>query len=202
MFLFAATMLMQQQRQQQQSVQQTSNTSFMQQQNTQQQTMIQQSSSTLQSQQQFRVDTFEYRLVQEVEFRQAITQRSANEPDAHLPQLVQGEPLAPQIHQKPRSTKVAQGNNATFTTVLKANPTPRPTWFHNGERLRQGDKYKMTQTESGETTLVVMNVVASDSGMYTLLAENPSGATVASAQLAPVSEDITNGIQEHHMEIT
>lgn len=77
------------------------------------------------------------------------------------------------------------------------NPTPRVTWFRNGERLRQSEKYQMSQN-GNQFTLVVRNVNPSDNGMYTLLAENPSGATVASAQMAcvPKSEDIMNGIQE------
>lgn len=66
----------------------------------------------------FRVDTFEYRLLHEVEFRQAITQRAANEQDVSFGGPIQGVPQAPQLQQKPRATKVPQGNNATFTVVI------------------------------------------------------------------------------------
>ena len=186
---------MQQQRQQQQSVQQ-SKQSFMQHQSVQQQhhqTMLQNGNL----QQSFRVDTFEYRLLHEVEFRQAITQRTSNEQDLDFGALTEGPPQAPQLQQKPRATKVPQGNNATFTAIINANPSPRLTWFRNGERLRQSNKYQMSQSDQ-QVTLVVCNVTPNDNGQYTLLAENPSGATVASAQLAcvPQTENIVNGIQE------
>ena len=190
--------MMQQQRQQQQSMQQSKQTFMQQQQTMQQQTMLQ---NGHQMQQSFRVDTFEYRLLHEVEFRQAISQRAANEQDVDFSGPIQGPPQAPQLQQKPRATKVAQGNSATFTAIINANPIPRLSWFCNGERLRQSNKYQMSQT-GNQVTLVVSNVSASDNGQYTLLAENPSGATVASAQLAcvPRSDDIVNGIQETRIE--
>lgn len=184
--------MMQQQRQQQQSIQQKQ--TFMQQQTTMQQQQSFMQNGQMQS---FRVDTFEYRLLNEVEFRQAITQRVANEQDVDLSGPVQGVPQAPQLQQKPRATKVAQGNSATFTAIVSANPSPRVTWFRNGERLRQSEKYQMSQS-GNQVTLVVRNVSSTDNGHYTLLAENISGATVSSAQLAcvPRSDDIVNGIHE------
>ena len=190
---------MQQQRQQQQQQfqQQQQQTKQVTQTFMQQQAMQQQQAPVLQSSQMFRVDTFEYRLLHEVEFRQAITQRTASEQDVNFSVPVQGAPQAPQLQQKPRATKVGQGNNATFTAVINANPGARVTWFRNGERLVQSPKYEMSQA-GNQYTLVVRNVTAADNGFYTLLAENPSGATVASAQLAcvPRTDDIMNGIQD------
>lgn len=62
---------------------------------------------------------------------------------------------------------------------------PQVIWFKNGVRLQSSDKYLMTQS-AGQVTLVVKQVNASDNGYYTMLAENNSGCTVASAQLAVV----------------
>lgn len=66
-------------------------------------------------------------------------------------------------------------------------------WFKNGVGLQQSDKYLMTQS-AGQVTLVVKQVNSQDSGYYTMLAENSSGCTVASAQLAVVPRgEVTNG---------
>lgn len=183
-FLTAAYM-MQQQRQHQQQLFQSKQQTFMQSQQMQRTQQQQQMSTLPVGVDSFRVDTFEYRILHEVEFRQSLTQKVAGEMDVGHRGPLQGPPQAPHIQQKPRSSKVAEHNNATFTVKVSANPTPRVIWFHNGERLLQSDKYLMSQS-AGQVTLVVKNVTARDSGYYTMLAENPSGCTVASGQLAVV----------------
>lgn len=69
----------------------------------------------------FKVDTFEYRLLREVEFRESLTRRSQldlhteteTETETDFEQLT--TPLAPpQLVQQPRNTKLLQGSDATF----------------------------------------------------------------------------------------
>lgn len=122
---------MQQQRQQQQQ-QQSMQKSFLQQQQMSQQQFLQQQQQQLQQMQlmqngiqtSFRVDTFEYRLLHEVEFRRSLTVRMAGEV-VEEEGAIQGPPQAPQLLQKPRSTKVSDGGNATFTVKVSGYPTPR-----------------------------------------------------------------------------
>ncbi|XP_042888253.1 titin-like isoform X7 [Penaeus japonicus] len=187
-----AAYMMQQQRQ---SMQMQQSKSMMQQQqmsqtfSQQQQQMMSVQNGHMES---FRVDTFEYRLLHEVEFRRSLTVTVAGELEVDLG-AIQGPPQAPQLQQKPRSTKVSDGGNATFTVNVNGYPTPRVIWFKNGVGLQQSDKYLMTQS-AGQVTLVVKQVNSQDSGYYTMLAENSSGCTVASAQLAVVPRgEITNG---------
>jgi titin len=72
------------------------------------------------------VDTFEYRLLREKEFRQSITRREAGEADAEIPaQPTQGPIAPPQIGQKARNSKLLEGSDATFTAKISANPPPR-----------------------------------------------------------------------------
>nr|XP_036671085.1 titin isoform X4 [Drosophila suzukii] len=134
----------------------------------------------------FRVDTFEYRLLREVSFREAITRRSGYEQDSQLSQELdrnQGPAQAPQISQKPRSSKLIEGSDAVFTARVGSNPKPRLTWFHNGQRLVASQKYEISYS-SGVATLRVKNATARDGGHYTLLAENLQGCVVSSAVLA------------------
>lgn len=71
----------------------------------------------------FKVDTFEYRLLREVEFRESVTRRSQlelqqetttdTETEVEFDQLT--SPLAPpQLVQQPRNTKLQEGADATF----------------------------------------------------------------------------------------
>lgn len=72
----------------------------------------------------FKVDTFEYRLLREVEFRESLTRRSQSdlqtetetETETDFEQLT--TPLAPpQLVQQPRNTKLLQGSDATFQVI-------------------------------------------------------------------------------------
>jgi len=74
------------------------------------------------------VDTFEYRLLRELEFRESITRRFANESDLQISTIVDRNlgPIAPpQITQKPRNSKILEGSDAVFTAKITGNPKPR-----------------------------------------------------------------------------
>ena len=74
------------------------------------------------------MDTFEYRLLREVEFRESITRRYINEVDSQIVTTVDrslGPVAPPQIAQKPRNSKLAEGSDATFQAKVPGNPKPR-----------------------------------------------------------------------------
>lgn len=134
----------------------------------------------------FKVDTFEYRLLREVHFREQITTRYAGETDSQLSQVVERSgPVAPPLIQvKPRNSKLVEGSDAVFSMKVVANPKPRMSWFHNGHRIVPSEaKHEMTYSNN-QATLRIKTASASDSGHYTLLAENTQGCVVSSAVLA------------------
>ncbi|XP_068082222.1 titin [Anabrus simplex] len=134
----------------------------------------------------FKVDTFEYRLLREVEFRESITRRYIGESDAEMITVVDrslGPVAPPQIQQKPRNSKLTEGSEATFQAKITANPKPRLTWFKNGQRIVNSEKYQSSFSNQ-QASLKVQHLNADDSGHYTLLAENPQGCVVSSAYLA------------------
>lgn len=74
------------------------------------------------------MDTFEYRLLREVEYRESVTRRYSHETDARLSTVVDralGPAAAPQISQKPRNSKLSEGSDAVFSAKVPANPKPR-----------------------------------------------------------------------------
>lgn len=135
----------------------------------------------------FKVDTFEYRLLREVHFREQITTRYAGESDSQLSTVVDRSlgPVAPPLIQvKPRNSKLIEGSDATFSMKVVANPKPRMSWFHNGHRIIPSEaKHEMIYSNN-QATLRIKSASASDSGHYTLLAENTQGCVVSSAVLA------------------
>lgn len=143
----------------------------------------------------FKVDTFEYRLLREVSFRESITRRYGSETDAQLITTVEsalGPPAPPQISQKPRNSKLVEGADAVFSTRVSANPRPRLSWFKDGQRIIPSvDKHEITYSNQ-QATLRIKNTNSKDSGHYSLLAENPQGCQVSSAVLViePASEQV------------
>lgn len=138
------------------------------------------------SSEEFKVDTFEYRLLREVQFREQITMRNAYEADGQLSTVIERSgPVAPPLIQvKPRNSKLVEGSDAIFSMKVVANPKPRMSWFHNGQRIIPSEaKHEMTYSNN-QATLRIKTASASDSGHYTLLAENTQGCVVSSAVLA------------------
>ncbi|XP_018337981.1 PREDICTED: titin isoform X9 [Trachymyrmex septentrionalis] len=152
----------------------------------------------------FKVDTFEYRLLRELEFRESITRRFANESDLQISTVVDrtlGPVAPPQITQKPRNSKIVEGSDAVFTAKITGNPKPRLTWFKNGQRIRDSQRLE-TSYSNQQATLRIRVALPEDSGHYTLLSENPQGCTVSSAYLAIESSDQVDQVpyQAHQRE--
>lgn len=134
----------------------------------------------------FKVDTFEYRLLREVSYRESITRRYPGESDAQLSTLVDytlGPAAPPQISQKPRNSKLVEGTDAVFATKVSSNPKPRITWFKNGQRITSTTEKYETTYSNNQASLRIKNSNDKDSGHYTLLAENTQGCVVSSAVL-------------------
>lgn len=135
----------------------------------------------------FKVDTFEYRLVREVQFREQITRRNIGEIDTQLSTVIDralGPPSPPLIQVKPRNSKLVEGSDATFTMKVVGNPKVRLSWFHNGHRIIPSEARHEMIYSNNQATLRIKSATATDSGHYTLLAENTQGCVVSSAVLA------------------
>lgn len=135
----------------------------------------------------FKVDTFEYRLLREVHFREQITRRYSGEFDQQLSTVIDralGPASPPLIQVKPRNSKLVEGSDATFTMKVVGNPKVRLSWFHNGHRIIPSEAKYETTYSNNQATLRIKNASATDSGHYTLLAENTQGCVVSSAVLA------------------
>ncbi|XP_022243271.1 titin-like [Limulus polyphemus] len=138
----------------------------------------------------FRVDTFEYRLLREEEFRKSLIVRRHGEP---IPALDRSRPpSAPQLLQRPRNSKLVEGADATFQVQIGGNPQPQITWFKNGQVLVQTQRCT-TFVKETVATLQIRYICAEDAGYYTMLAENTSGRVACSAHL--VIEAKPTGVQ-------
>ncbi|RWS09309.1 titin-like isoform X1, partial [Dinothrombium tinctorium] len=133
----------------------------------------------------FRIDTFEYRLLREEEFRQTVIRQYTSKYEVWEQErpAIPNQPLsAPQVLQKPRNSKLVEGSEATFQARLTSNPPPKTYWFHNGRKINSSQRHRIS-FENGIASLYINNVQPEDAGYYTLLAENNYGQAVCSAHL-------------------
>ncbi|XP_054706308.1 titin-like isoform X2 [Uloborus diversus] len=150
----------------------------------------------------FRVDTFEYRLLREVEFRESLFRRLPGEeaPEKPVPLDKAQPPSAPQILARPRNSKLLEGSEATFQAKISGNPKPKITWFKNGQRIISSQRFKMSYAND-LAALHIHMALPEDAGYYTLLAENTNGRIACSAHLviegvgAPVSTTFQQQLQ-------
>lgn len=120
----------------------------------------------------FRVDTFEYRLLREIDFRESKTKRHPGEPETEVETDAESKPdtsppSAPQVTQRMRNSKLLEGSDATFQAKISGSPKPNITWFRNGQRIRSSQRCKMTFKNS-MTTLHIHMALPEDAGFYTI----------------------------------
>lgn len=78
--------------------------------------------------QSFKIDTFEYRLLREVDFRESITKRYPGEPETETDTDKEdgaGAITPPQLTQRLRNSKLLEGSEATFHAKVSGTPKPR-----------------------------------------------------------------------------
>ena len=71
-------------------------------------------------------------MLREVEFRESLTRRYVGESDTQIVTAVDrslGPVAPPQIAQKPRNSKLAEGSDAVFQAKVTANPKPRVSFL-------------------------------------------------------------------------
>ena len=76
------------------------------------------------------------------------------------------------------------GETVQFRAHYFGNPEPRVTWIKNSNRITVKDLRINIKTYSGESTLIVKDLRADDSGKYEVFIENEIGNDAASASLS------------------
>ena len=89
----------------------------------------------------------------------------------------------------PENTAVLFGESATFTCTAVGEPQPTTSWEFNGQTLTTDDKYNISSSNMGFTsTLVILDLVETDAGVYTCNVTNTYGDDSAAAQLVVQSK--------------
>uniref|UniRef100_A0A8C5R405 Ig-like domain-containing protein n=1 Tax=Leptobrachium leishanense TaxID=445787 RepID=A0A8C5R405_9ANUR len=86
---------------------------------------------------------------------------------------------------KPTSVKIAEGQTARFDLKVVGRPMPETFWFHNGKLFYIVNDYthKIVVKEDGTQSLIIVPAMPTDSGEWTVIAQNRAGKTSISTTL-------------------
>ncbi|XP_045052183.2 titin isoform X1 [Desmodus rotundus] len=84
---------------------------------------------------------------------------------------------------KPASFKCLEGQTARFDLKVVGRPMPETFWFHNGQQVINDYTHKVVIKEDGTQSLIIVPATPSDSGEWTVVAQNRAGKSSISVTL-------------------
>lgn len=82
----------------------------------------------------------------------------------------------PRVTVRMRSHRVGVGQNTKFTLNVQSKPEAQIRWYHNGQPIQEGNKYRMYNM-SGVLSLQIFDCQEEDSGTYRVTCTNAKGET-------------------------
>ncbi|KAK5870417.1 hypothetical protein PBY51_025052 [Eleginops maclovinus] len=127
------------------------------------------------STQEYKVSSFEQRLISEIEFRLERSPVEESDDDVqHDEDSVGG--VAPSLDQKIKHYKVFEGMPVTFSCKVHGEPKPKVYWFKDGKQIsKRSEHYRISRDADGTCSLHTAAASLDDDGNYTIMAGNPQG---------------------------
>uniref|UniRef100_A0ABD2XAR8 Ig-like domain-containing protein n=1 Tax=Trichogramma kaykai TaxID=54128 RepID=A0ABD2XAR8_9HYME len=106
--------------------------------------------------------------------------------------------LPPTFAKKPAIRQEDDGKRLIFECCINADPTPKVSWYHDGELVADDDRHRLSLDKDGHSyfsSLEIKNVTVEDAGKYKVTAKNDHGESNATISLnfdsdeAPVPDD-------------
>uniref|UniRef100_A0A1A8KW65 Palladin n=1 Tax=Nothobranchius kuhntae TaxID=321403 RepID=A0A1A8KW65_NOTKU len=126
--------------------------------------------------QEYKVSSFEQRLISEIEFRLERSPVEESDDDVQHDEDSAGRGVAPSFDQKLKHYKVFEGMPVTFSCEVKGDPKPKVYWFKDGKQIsKRSEHYRISRDPDGTCFLHTAAASLDDDGNYTILAANPDG---------------------------
>ncbi|XP_021324296.2 palladin isoform X2 [Danio rerio] len=125
--------------------------------------------------QEYKVSSFEQRLISEIEFRLERSPVEESDDDVQHDEDAPGE-VAPSFDQKLKHYKVFEGMPVTFSCKVMGDPKPKVYWFKDGKQIsKRSEHYRISRDPDGTCSLHTTAASLDDDGNYTIMAGNPAG---------------------------
>ncbi|NWX20749.1 MYPN protein, partial [Aegotheles bennettii] len=136
------------------------------------------------SQQEYRISSFEQRLMNEIEFRLERTPVDESDDEVQHEEIPTGKYIAPIFDKRLKHFRVMEGSPITFTCKIVGIPVPKVYWFKDGKQIsKKNTHFQMNREEDGTCSLHIEASTNDDDGNYTIMAANPQGRISCSGHL-------------------
>ncbi|XP_068927598.1 myopalladin [Petaurus breviceps papuanus] len=136
------------------------------------------------SQQEYKISSFEQRLMNEIEFRLERTPVDESDDEIQHDEIPSGKCIAPIFDKRLKHFRVTEGSPVTFTCKIVGIPVPKVYWFKDGKQISKKDEHcKMKRMGDGTCSLHIDSTTSDDDGNYTIMAANPQGRISCSGHL-------------------
>ncbi|XP_050932924.1 palladin isoform X3 [Lates calcarifer] len=126
--------------------------------------------------QEYKVSSFEQRLISEIEFRLERSPVEESDDDVQHDEDSAGQGVAPSFDQKLKHYKVFEGMPVTFSCKVHGDPKPKVYWFKDGKQIsKRSEHYRISREADGTCSLHTAAASLDDDGNYTIMAGNPEG---------------------------
>uniref|UniRef100_A0A3Q3QSY9 Palladin n=1 Tax=Monopterus albus TaxID=43700 RepID=A0A3Q3QSY9_MONAL len=126
--------------------------------------------------QEYKVSSFEQRLISEIEFRLERSPVEESDDDVQHNEDSDGQGVAPSFDQKLKHYKVFEGMPVTFSCKVNGDPKPKVYWFKDGKQIsKRSEHYRISRDADGTCSLHTAAASLDDDGNYTIMAGNPEG---------------------------
>uniref|UniRef100_A0A674NX14 Palladin n=2 Tax=Takifugu rubripes TaxID=31033 RepID=A0A674NX14_TAKRU len=127
-------------------------------------------------QQEYKVSSFEQRLISEIEFRLERSPVEESDDDVQHDEDSAGRGAAPSFDRKLKHYKVFEGMPVTFSCKVNGDPKPKVYWFKDGKQIsKRSEHYRISRDADGTCSLHTVAASLDDDGNYTIMASNPEG---------------------------
>ncbi|XP_074492275.1 palladin isoform X1 [Sebastes fasciatus] len=127
-------------------------------------------------QKEYKVSSFEQRLISEIEFRLERSPVEESDDDVQHDEDSAGQGVPPSYDQKLKHYKVFEGMPVTFSCKVHGDPKPKVYWFKDGKQIsKRSEHYRISRDPDGTCSLHTAAASLDDDGNYTIMAGNPKG---------------------------
>ena len=89
-----------------------------------------------------------------------------------------------------QSVQAVDGQELRLPCKVKGKPMPQISWYHNGKNIDQDEEFVVTYNpDTGDISLLIVEVFPEDEGEYVCVAHNPAGDAVTRATLAVIEPE-------------
>ncbi|XP_029606729.1 palladin isoform X4 [Salmo trutta] len=126
--------------------------------------------------QEYKVSSFEQRLISEIEFRLERSPVEESDDDVQHDEDSTGQGVVPFFDSKLKHYKVFEGMPVTFSCKVIGDPKPKIYWFKDGKQIsKRSEHYRISRDADGTCNLHTAAASLDDDGNYTVMAGNPEG---------------------------